>query len=883
MSTRDSYRAGRARRRTGLMVVAVLTAALLSAVVARGQAQAAVSLGSLKISPETGQAISPITLTTVSSGASKGCPVGSGVVDGTITGPGGWAAGVPAISATAVGVSNTKDFTVNLSDTFSNIAAANSLTVLVGKYTISVRCTDDASDDHGTFSAPVWFTSTTNYQTTDPDAPAPIATTTTVAVAPAGSAQAGAEVTLTATVAPAAAAGTVQFKDGTANLGAAVAVSAGKATLKTTALGQGSHSLTGVFTPLSATYTGSASTAVSLSVTAAPATTTNTTLTASPTGSAEAGAKVTLTATIAPAAAAGTVQFVDGSTNIGSPVAVSSGVASVSTTTLAAGAHTLKATFTSADATKYTASTSADLAYSVTTAPQPPTVTSTTIAADPASPVQAGKPVTFTASVTPAAAGGSVQFTDTVGGTTTNLGSPAAVSAGTASLTTTALAAGGHSVKAVFTSSSPTAYAASTSPALAYTVTAAPNPPTSTSTGLAVTPAGGSSVGDPVALTASLTPATATGTVQFLDGSDTLGSAVVVTAGQAVLNSTSLAAGAHPLKAVFTPTDAAYATSTSSTVTYTVSPKAGPVVTTLTLSASPATSAPAGSSVAFTATVAPAAAGTVTFTRTPSGGTSSPIGSPVAVTGGQATVSISTLTAGAYSIGASFAPADATAYQASTAAPLAYTVTAPSTDPVRTTTTLTGAPAGPIAVGTKVALTATVAPAATGSVQFLDALSGTTAPLGTATVTGGKATLEATFAAAGAHSLTAVFSPADPKAYLGSTSAALAYQVNPATTPQAKPTAVKLSVVRVPILGNVAILVAEVQPYQAAGAVQFTDTRDGRTVPVGGPVKVYKGYALFWTAVSPGKHLGGAVFAPADPKAYQPSVSNGVAVDGGRG
>jgi hypothetical protein len=53
-----------------------------------------------------------------------------------------------------------------------------------------------------------------------------------------------------ATVAPGSAAGTVQFKDGTANLGFPVPVSGGTAT-NVALLPVGSHSITAVFTPTS--------------------------------------------------------------------------------------------------------------------------------------------------------------------------------------------------------------------------------------------------------------------------------------------------------------------------------------------------------------------------------------------------------------------------------------------------------------------------------------------------------------------------------------------------------------------------------------------------------------------------------------------------------
>ena len=59
------------------------------------------------------------------------------------------------------------------------------------------------------------------------------------------------------------------------------------------------------------------------------------------------GQKVTLTATVTPTGTAGSVQFKDGATNIGTPVAVNgTGVAKTSTTTLNQATHALSAVFT---------------------------------------------------------------------------------------------------------------------------------------------------------------------------------------------------------------------------------------------------------------------------------------------------------------------------------------------------------------------------------------------------------------------------------------------------------------------------------------------------------------------------------------------------------
>ncbi|MFE6978769.1 Ig-like domain-containing protein [Streptomyces sp. NPDC057682] len=101
------------------------------------------------------------------------------------------------------------------------------------------------------------------------EAPAPVATTTALTAAPAAPAPAGAEITLTAAVTPATAAGRVTFLDGATPLGTADTAS-GTATLRTTALARGAHTLTASFAPAdTAAYAASASTATAYTVTAA--------------------------------------------------------------------------------------------------------------------------------------------------------------------------------------------------------------------------------------------------------------------------------------------------------------------------------------------------------------------------------------------------------------------------------------------------------------------------------------------------------------------------------------------------------------------------------------------------------------------------------------
>jgi hypothetical protein len=74
-----------------------------------------------------------------------------------------------------------------------------------------------------------------------------------------------------------------------------------------------------------------------------------------------------------------------------------------------------------------------------------------------------------------------------------------------------------------------------------------------------------------VTFTANVSPAGATGTVQFFDGSISLGTSLL-TAGQATLAISSLSAGQHPITAKYLG-DANYNSSTSAVLTQTVRKK----------------------------------------------------------------------------------------------------------------------------------------------------------------------------------------------------------------------------------------------------------------------------------------------------------------------
>src|SRR5215469_6028537 len=188
------------------------------------------------------------------------------------------------------------------------------------------------------------------------------ATTTTLSANPA-TATVGVSDTLTATESPAAP-GTMDFKDGTTDLGSVAVNGSGVATMATTFTTAGSHSLTAAFTPTDPTsFSGSTG---NLSLTVNPAATpTSTALAVSQSGT--TGSDVSMSATVTSSGSpvtAGTVSFFDNGSSTAlnsSPVTPNaSGVASLDIPAgLSAGSHSIIAVFTPTNVTQFESSQSA--------------------------------------------------------------------------------------------------------------------------------------------------------------------------------------------------------------------------------------------------------------------------------------------------------------------------------------------------------------------------------------------------------------------------------------------------------------------------------------------------------------------------------------------
>ena len=170
-------------------------------------------------------------------------------------------------------------------------------------------------------------------------------------------------------------------------------------------------------------------------------------------------------------------------------------------------------------------------------APVSPTITSTTLSVNPQSPSTYGNPITFTATVSPTAASGTVTFYDG----TTSLGT-ATVSSGKASISTSTLVVATHTITATYNGNSN--YLPSTSNSLSYTVTKA------TSTTLLTSSINPSTFGQEVTFTATVSPPAATGTVTFEEGSTELGTASVIS-GKASYSTSGLSIGEHVITATY--------------------------------------------------------------------------------------------------------------------------------------------------------------------------------------------------------------------------------------------------------------------------------------------------------------------------------------------
>jgi hypothetical protein len=536
--------------------------------------------------------------------------------------------------------------------------------------------------------------------------------------------------------------GQVSFYDGTTLLGTQT-ITQWPASLAVDTLTAGTHTLTAQWLG-STNFAPSTSNAATQVVTQSTSTTSVYTLTNPSTY----GQSITITVgvdnTYHLISSGGTVALFDNGTQIAT-AAMSQGTAFFPGSALAAGSHSLTASYSGDN--DLTASSSSAFTQTVN---QAATTTSVSLSATS---INYGQSVTFTAAIHGAYSGtptGTVTFLD---GTTT-LGS-ASLASGSAQFSTSSLATGTHNISARYSGDSNF-----TSSTTSGTQTLTVNPATTTTTASAS--GNPSTYGQSITLSASVQPGSGsgpTGSVTFLDGSTNLGSAPL-SSGSASFSIATLTAGTHSITAQYSG-DSNFAASTSLALSETVNP--GATTTAIVSGANPASY---GQAVTLTATVQPPAGTTANGTVTFLDGTVSLGTLNLANNSGQLT--ISTLAVGAHSLTASYAGSGN--LSASTSSALTETISQTPTA-ITFTSNLNPAPFGQC-----VQFTGTVQPATggtvTGTVAFYDGSNS----IGTATVSNNpsqynQALLTDCGFQGGTHTITAKYS-GDPND-LASTSSPL--------------------------------------------------------------------------------------------------------------
>ena len=536
-------------------------------------------------------------------------------------------------------------------------------------------------------------------------------------------------------------------------------------------------------------------------------TSSTTTLAASPNAS-QYGDLVTLTATVT-SGATGTASFYDSSVYLGQGT-VTGGVATLHTTTLNAGTHTITATY-NGDAT-YASSVSRAATVTVAKNTSPGSALTVTVLNESREYGTANP-----------------EFSYIVSGTLLNGDTYETAVTGVPIYTST---------------DTPTSPAGSTFPinvsglvSQNYTLTTVPGTlmiaTATTTTGLTImipttTTAPAKSVtsqyGDPASLTATIAPTTATGIVVFSNNLRVLGTAPV-SDGTATLTVSSQTVGTKIITTSYQG-DTNHGASTSSPVTAIVTPRTGPDGgAALTVTVTNASRQYGQGNPAFTYTVTgtlvngdtydTAVTGVPVYSTTAT--VTSPVGTyPISIAGGLNSDNYST----------AFVNGTLTVSKGMPSVTVASSLN-PSTP------------------ATSVTFTATLSAGATGTVTFID---GSTV-LGTGIVSGSTANFSTTALSVGTHSITAVYG--GDANYNGVTPPALAQVVNKTSA------TVTLASSRNPAPVGSPVTFTATVPAGATGTVQFLD---GTTVL--GPGTVSNGTASFsTTTLSVGTHSITAVYS----------------------
>ncbi|MFC6644218.1 FG-GAP-like repeat-containing protein [Granulicella cerasi] len=351
--------------------------------------------------------------------------------------------------------------------------------------------------------------------------------------------------------------GSITFTDNGATL-STLALANGSASIGYLGAVAGVHSLVASFTPTNNFSPSNAScqeTVVGLPTTAS--------LTATPTAL-QYGSPVTLTATVAatnapgPSVPTGTVTFYSNGALLGSAT-LNNGVASLAASSLGVGVDNLTCSY--GGNAIYLASNCNTVPATVDAAASSLTLTSSN------NPAPALTPVTFTAQLSingqHAAAGTVIALS--INGQTINLTTDGT---GSAKYTTTTLTSGTYPVTATTVATSTTQ---SSSAALSEVITA-----NATATNLTIVP-NPAYMSQLVTMTATVASPqagvpTPVGSILFTDGTTTLSTQPLNSAGVATFSTSTLAVGTHPITASYVPAITSYASSTSTVVNEVILP-----------------------------------------------------------------------------------------------------------------------------------------------------------------------------------------------------------------------------------------------------------------------------------------------------------------------
>jgi large repetitive protein len=627
----------------------------------------------------------------------------------------------------------------------------------------------------------------------------------------------GLSLTFTATVVSTdgpAPTGSVAFTDGTTPIGTVALNGSGTAALTLTSLAPGTHQIVAHYS--SDIDNGPSSSSALTQIIQQIATTTAVTSNANP---ASAGGSLQLTAYVAIAAGAtadgaiaGQVSFTDGSSVLGTASVDNTGHATINISTLSVGTHTVVATY--AGNANYATSTSAGFTQQVQSTPTTSAISSS------ASSTLAGKPVTFTVTVTSmtGAPTGSVIF---LNGSAT-LGQAALNAQGIATFTTTSLTVASHTITATY--SGDPSYITSTSPSIQQTVSLG------TTTLTLAGPTAPVDAGVQLTLTSTLSTngAAPTGSLTLKDGSASIGSLTVSAAGSFNFTNSTLAVGTHTLTVAYAG-DSNNAPSVSPSITVVI--QQAPTITAIASSTNPSV---VGQSVTLTSTItsdSPNTTGSVSFED---GGV---IIATAPVTNGAATYTTSTLTFGPHTLTAVYS--GDTNHAGSTSSALTEQI-------VQAPTAAVSSSANPSVSGTNVIFTAKVTGIGsiipTGNITFSDGATALTTVSLDAT---GAATFRTATLSVASHTITVSY--AGDKNY-STASATMIQTVQSANTQIALTASANPAIYGAPITFTATIAS---NGGIATGTVTFTDAGTA----IGGGVLSPTGVAtLTLSTLAPGAH-----------------------------